>query len=77
MTSADILPASVLARKAAVQVRQSAQTQVQTNLESQRRQYELVDVARSRGFREIDVIDDDIGRSASGMVARPPEPIFV
>jgi hypothetical protein len=42
-----------------------------TNLESQRRQYELVDVARSRGFREIEVIDDDLGRSTSGMVARP------
>ena len=27
-------------------VRQSTQTQVQTNLESQRRQYELVDEAR-------------------------------
>ena len=41
------------------------------NLESQRRQYELVDVARRRGFREIEVIDDDLGRSASGTVARP------
>jgi hypothetical protein len=38
---------------------------------SQRRQFELVDVARSRGFRDIEVIDDDLGRSASGMVARP------
>src|SRR5207249_11938296 len=41
------------------------------HLESQRRQYELVDVARQRGFRDIEVIDDDLGRSASGMVARP------
>jgi len=24
-----------------------------------------------RGFREVEVIDDDLGRSASGMVARP------
>lgn len=71
MTSADLLPAALLKRKAVVYVRQSTQAQVQTNLESQRRQYELVDEARRHGFREIEVIDDDLGRSASGMVARP------
>src|ERR1700737_2423829 len=71
MTSADLLPATVLKRKAVVYVRQSTQAQVQTNLESQRRQYELVDEARRRGFREIEVIDDDLGRSASGTMARP------
>ena len=61
----------MLKRKAVVYIRQSTQAQVQSNLESQRRQYELVDVARQRGFRDIEVIDDDLGRSASGMVARP------
>ena len=71
MANADLLPASVLRRKAVVYVRQSTPAQVQVNLESQRRQYELVDVARRRGFREVEVIDDDLGRSASGMVARP------
>src|SRR5438045_118782 len=71
MTSADLLPAAVLKRKAVVYVRQSTQAQVHSNLEGQRRQYELVDVARRRGFREVEVIDDDLGRSASGMVARP------
>src|ERR1700680_1242225 len=71
MTTADLLPAAVLKRKAVVYVRQSTQAQVQTNLESQRRQYDLVDVARSRGFRDVEVIDDDLGRSASGMVVRP------
>ena len=71
MTNTDVLPAAVLKRKAVVYVRQSTQAQVQTNLESQRRQYELVDEARRRGFRDIEVIDDDLGRSASGMVARP------
>ena len=71
MTSADLLPATVLKRKAVVYVRQSTQAQVQINLESQRRQYELVEVARRRGFRDIEVIDEDLGRSASGMVARP------
>src|SRR5438477_4687157 len=71
MPSAELLPAAVLKRKAVVYVRQSTQAQVQTNTESQRRQYELVDVARRRGFREVEVIDDDLGRSASGMVERP------
>ena len=71
MTSADLLPASVLKRKAVVYVRQSTQSQVMTNLESRRRQYDLVDVARQRGFVDVEIIDDDLGRSASGMVARP------
>ena len=71
MTSADLLPAAVLKRKAVVYVRQSTQAQVQTNLESQRRQYELVDEARRHGFQNVEVIDDDLGRSASGMTPRP------
>ena len=71
MSASDLLPAAVLRRKAVVYVRQSTQAQVQVNLESQRRQYDLVDVARRRGFREVEVIDDDLGRSASGAVARP------
>jgi excisionase family DNA binding protein len=71
MTSADPLPASLLRRKAVVYVRQSTQSQVMTNLESQRRQYDLVEVARQHGFSDVEVIDDDLGRSASGAVARP------
>ena len=70
MTGADLLPPAILKRKAVVYVRQSTQAQVQLNLESQRRQYELVDEARRRGFRDVEVIDDDRGRSASGTVAR-------
>jgi excisionase family DNA binding protein len=58
-------------RKAVVYVRQSTQAQVQMNLESQRRQYDLVGEARRLGFRAIEVIDDDLGRSATGTVARP------
>jgi excisionase family DNA binding protein len=69
--SAELLPATVLKRKAVVYVRQSTQSQVQTNLESKRRQYDLVEEARRRGFVNIEVIDDDLGRSASGTVARP------
>ncbi len=71
MTNTDPLPATVLNRKAIVYVRQSTQTQVQINRESQRRQYDLVDEARRRGFRDVEVIDDDLGRTASGTVARP------
>ena len=71
MTNADLLPASVLKRKAVVYVRQSSPAQVHSNLESKRRQYELVDVARRRGFHEVEVIDDDLGRSAGGTMVRP------
>src|SRR3954471_19022783 len=71
MNGADLLPASVLKRKAVVYVRQSTPAQVQFNLESQRQQYELVEVARRRGFDAVEIIDDDLGKSASGMVARP------
>ena len=72
MTTHDaFLPAVVLQRKAVVYVRQSTPQQVQLNLESQRRQYELVEVARRRGFTNIEVIDDDLGRTASGAVERP------
>ena len=71
MTNTDVLPATVLKRKAVVYVRQSTQAQVDTNLESQRRQYDLVNEARRRGFQNVEVVDDDLGRSASGMVERP------
>src|SRR4051794_15247000 len=71
MTDGELLPPAVLKRKAVVYVRQSTQAQVQIHLESQRCQYELVDEARRRGFRDVEVIDDDLGRSASGAVARP------
>lgn len=71
MANAELLPAAILRRKAVVYVRQSTQMQVQTNLESQRRQYDLVEEARRRGFAQIEVIDDDLGRSASGNIAAP------
>jgi excisionase family DNA binding protein len=71
MTGVDLIPLPLLKRKAVVYVRQSTQSQVMTNLESQRRQYDLVDIARQHGFIDVEVIDDDLGRSASGTVARP------
>jgi hypothetical protein len=69
MKGADLLPASVLKRKAVVYVRQSTQSEVMINLESQRRQYDLVEVARQHGFMHVEVIDDDMGAD------RPAEPL--
>ena len=52
-----------LSRKAVVYVRQSTPGQVLHNLESQRRQYNLVDRAREVGFSDVLVIDEDLGRT--------------
>ena len=59
-----------LAREAIVYVRQSTVGQVINNVESRRRQYALVERARQLGWVNVSVIDDDLGRSGSG-VARP------
>ena len=52
-----------LARKAVVYLRQSSPKQVHENLQSQRLQYALRDKARTLGFREVEIIDDDLGSS--------------
>jgi len=59
-----------LARKALVYLRQSSEKQVKENLESQRLQYALVDRARDLGFRDVEVIDSDLGLSAGMGAAR-------
>src|SRR3984893_3718441 len=59
-----------LAREASVYVRQSTAFQVVQNLESQRRQYGLAERARQLGWSDVEVIDDDLGRSGAG--ARRP-----
>ena len=59
-----------LSRDAFVYVRQSTSDQVLNNHESRRRQYGLVDRARALGWVNVEVIDDDLGRSGSG-IARP------
>jgi DNA invertase Pin-like site-specific DNA recombinase len=41
------------------------------NLESQRRQYGLADRARELGFSNVIVIDEDLGRTGSGLMDRP------
>jgi DNA invertase Pin-like site-specific DNA recombinase len=65
------LTAERLSRRAIVYVRQSSPGQVMHNQESQRRQYGLVDHAREMGFADVSVIDDDLGRSGSGLTERP------
>ena len=59
-----------LARNAIVYIRQSSPHQVANNLESQRRQYALVARGQQLGWSDVQVIDDDLGRSGNGM-ARP------
>jgi DNA invertase Pin-like site-specific DNA recombinase len=58
-------------RGAVVYVRQSTLAQVVDHAESRRRQYELADVAHSMGFVAVETIDEDLGRSGSGLVDRP------
>src|SRR5436309_5740025 len=60
-----------LGRRAIVYIRQSSPGQVTHNQESQRRQYGLANQAREFGFRDVLVIDDDLGRTGSGLVERP------
>src|SRR6516165_5964294 len=59
-----------LARKAILYVRQSSAYQVSHNLESQKLQYAMEARLQSLGWREIEVVDEDLGRSASGTVTR-------
>ena len=61
------ITADHLARRACVYIRQSTPDQVRHNLESQRRQYSLGDRARALGWQDIEVIDDDLGISGSGI----------
>lgn len=59
------ITASHLARKAVVYLRQSSLAQVKHNTESQRLQYALKDTAKAYGFARVEVIDTDLGMSAS------------
>ena len=61
------ISADQLAKRACVYIRQSTPGQVQNNLESQRLQYALVDRARQLGWAEVDVVDEDLGCTASGI----------
>lgn len=58
------------ARKAIVYVRQSSAYQVANNTESQRLQYAMQERLRELGWSEIEIIDEDLGRSAAGAATR-------
>ena len=58
------------ARKAILYIRQSSAYQVSHNVESQKLQYAMEDRLQRLGWREIEVVDEDLGRSASGAVTR-------
>ena len=64
------ISADHLARSAVIYVRQSSMDQVVHNLESQRRQYGLAARARELGWSDVEVIDDDLGKSGGGVARR-------
>jgi DNA invertase Pin-like site-specific DNA recombinase len=59
-----------LERKAILYIRQSSLYQVNHNLESKKLQYAMEQRLQQLGWREIEVVDDDLGRSAAGTVTR-------
>jgi DNA invertase Pin-like site-specific DNA recombinase len=60
-----------LARPVFIYVRQSSLTQLRHHHESRRRQYDLQDHARSLGWSQVVVIDDDLGKSGATAAGRP------
>lgn len=66
----DKLKPQHLSRKAILYIRQSSAYQVNHNLESQRLQYAMQERLQQLGWREIEVVDEDLGRSAAGLVSR-------
>ena len=69
MTSEKIRPHH-LERKAILYVRQSSTHQVMHNRESGALQYAMRDRLAALGWSRIETVDDDLGRSAAGGVAR-------
>ena len=66
----DKIRAHHLERKAILYIRQSSAHQVLHNRESSVLQYAMRDRLTALGWSEIEVIDDDLGRSAAGGVQR-------
>ena len=59
-----------LQRKAVLYIRQSSAYQVAHNQESRRLQYAMKGRLQRLGWTEIDIVDEDLGRSAAGTVTR-------
>src|SRR6476469_5733612 len=68
--SVDKIGSQHRARKAVLYVRQSTAHQVQHNRESGNLQYAMRERLVQLGWSEVEVIDEDLGRSAAGGVAR-------
>ena len=64
------ITAEHLTRGAYIYIRQSTLGQLSDNPESRRRQYGLADRARALGWQDVIVVDEDLGRSGSG-ISRP------
>jgi DNA invertase Pin-like site-specific DNA recombinase len=67
----DKIRPSHLDRVAYVYIRQSTLHQVRHHQESRRRQYDLQARARELGFRQVEIIDEDLGVSGTGTKERP------
>ena len=59
-----------LARKAVLYIRQSSPSQVLRNEESRRLQYGMRHRLEELGWSEIEVVDEDLGKSAAGTTDR-------
>src|SRR6266545_232298 len=59
-----------LQRKGILYIRQSSAFQATHNRESQTLQYAMREQLITRGWHDIEVIDEDLGRSAAGHVTR-------
>jgi len=59
-----------LERKAILYVRQSSPYQVTHNEESRRLQYAMRERLREFGWQEIEIVDEDLGQTATGVVTR-------
>ncbi len=64
------IKAEHLARKAIVYLRQSSDKQVRQNKESQRLQYEVAERMHALGWKEVEIINSDLGSSAAIASAR-------
>ena len=59
-----------LARRAMLYIRQSTPQQLLHNEESRRLQYAMADRLRRLGWRDVELVDEDLGKSAAGTVER-------
>lgn len=60
-----------LSRPAWVYIRQSSMGQVRNHQESRRRQYDLANHAKAMGWTQVEVVDEDLGKSGARSEGRP------